>query len=25
MIGLPSQAAIYLHRAPVDMRKSFDG
>ena len=25
MIGLPSQGRIYLHRAPVDMRKSFDG
>jgi transposase len=25
MIGLPSQGRIYLHRGPVDMRKSFDG
>lgn len=25
MIGLPSQGRIYLHRAPADMRKSFDG
>ena len=25
MIGLPSWGRIYLHRAPVDMRKSFDG
>jgi len=25
MIGLPSQGRIYLHRDPVDMRKSFDG
>ena len=25
MIGLPSQGRIYLHRGPIDMRKSFDG
>jgi transposase len=25
VIGLPSQARIFLRRAPTDMRKSFDG
>jgi transposase len=25
MIGLPTQARIYLRRTPTDMRKSFDG